>query len=69
MKPRKVKNVRVPNRALLSSEQSSRKKSHGGSPKGDASMHEGANNAVDESTNDAASKSGPGNHRSGHNNR
>ena len=51
MKPRKVKNVKVPNRGLLSSERSSRKKSHGGSPK-DTSMHEGANTTADESITD-----------------
>jgi hypothetical protein len=70
MKPRKVKNVKVPNRGLLSSERSKRQRSHGGSPKGaggDASMHDGANGTADESTNDTIT--GRGNHKGGLNNR
>lgn len=65
MKPRKVKNVKVPNRGLLSSERSSRKKSHGGSPK-DTSMHEGANTTADESTYDATGAHGRGKNKLAH---
>ena len=55
MKPRKVKNVKVPNRGLMSSDRSTRKKSHGGSPK-DASSHDVGNTTAEESVNEGHGK-------------
>jgi hypothetical protein len=65
MKPRKIKNVKVPNRGLLSSDRSTRRKSHGGSPK-DGSVYDGGNTTIEESViqEGNSSKKVGGNHKS-----
>jgi|LauGreDrversion4_2_1035121.scaffolds.fasta_scaffold39834_4 hypothetical protein len=67
MKPRKIKNVKVPNRGLLSSDRSHRKKSHGGTPK-EVSFRDNLNTTGEESIVDAKKKHQKGNHKSSNNN-
>ncbi len=55
MKPRKIKNVKVPIRGMLSSERSARRKSKPSSPK-DNSFHEGLNTTAEDSINDTGKR-------------